>query len=673
MKLHEMSKKVGKGGKLSALFGRCAMTRRVCVAARPESASYRMGYSAACFCAAACALAAAVAFGETETVKSHLNDGSVFFRPNIGTSGLGNFPHQNLIVGRTGSGNTWYMYNGIAFFRLPMRTMTAASWVFPSCQNGTISAANADMWSLGWQSSPSIANSWCLGVDNDTRILLNNRKPDKLIDNWIPAGTSFSGKTVSDELILDYYGLLLNRGAGTNDYVVLRINPDADYGTAGTNESAAQFRITAADGPDGSIASSPARALYTYHDFTASPDASRFSEDQQASEGYLSVTARWAQCASPEGVSMPYIAYAGATNGSMRSLIFLLPLPDATCSNSWLTLNVAPFASCRVPAGVNLDLWGLGVVTNKTNVDMLLEENVHLAADEDAATHLGGRTPVKLVDNFVSGGSVLTPGQTLRLRARQQRDILRWINNQIVFSAESGKGRDGWLVFRLNPDANVSSSDWGVGIGTVATPEIPSRFEAQRYVTWKQILYNPSFESGNGYWTRAVNKFYLDVVSTDSARTGGKAMKFAVSATEESPITSDANNANFSQTVDVSAYRGHRYVAKASYKNPSEDPMTTGQGAEVRLYNKISTSQNSLWSLSVLSPTGAKDTWVDFTRNGVFPANMGSAILQGILRSGTTQGQTSASGSCWADDFELWVEEFHQIPDEEGGFTIMFK
>jgi len=302
---------------------------------------------------------------------------------------------------------------------------------------------------------------------------------------------------------------------------------------------------------------------------------------------------------------------------------------------------------------------------------MVLEENVHIASNDDAGTHLDGQTPVKLVDNIIGGGSVLTPGSTIRLRPSAQRAILRWVNNQVTANAEAGGSRtSAWLVFRLNPDAEVAASDWGVGIGSVTTPEIPSRFEAIEYGTWTQLLSNASFESGNNGWSIAANAFTLTAADFNQARTGSKALRFAVSATDESPITTTANNANCWRDVNVSNYRGHRFIVKASFLNPSSDPLTTGQSTEIRVNENYTST--TLWTdAGILGPSSVKDTWIDYVRTDTFRQTIEAVRIQPIFRSGTTQGQTSASGSCYCDDVELWVEEFYQIPDEAKGTTII--
>ena len=175
-------------------------------------------------------------------------------------------------------------------------------------------------------------------------------------------------------------------------------------------------------------------------------------------------------------------------------------------------------------------------------------------------------------------------------------------------------------------------------------------------------------------WSRSIERRENGKTGTavdfNQARTGSKALRFAVSATEESPITTDANNANCWQDVNVSKYRGHRYIVKGSFLNPSSDPLTTGQSTEIRFYENSS----GIWTdTGIIGPSSVKDTWVDHARTNTFRQTITTARVQPIFRSGTKQGQTSASGSCYCDDVELWVEEFHQIPDEVKETTIIFR
>lgn len=86
-----------------------------------------------------------------------------------------------------------------------------------------------------------------------------------------------------------------------------------------------------------------------------------------------------------------------------------------------------------------------------------------------------------------------------------------------------------------------------------------------------------------------------------------------------------------------------------------------------------SSKQKKSDDAGIIGPSSIKDIWVDYARTNTFRQTVMTTGVQPIFRSGTTKGQTSASGSCYCDDVELWVEEFHQIPDEVKGTTIIFR
>jgi len=188
------------------------------------------------------------------TILSHDSDGAVY---RLTSNATGTFPTQDLIVGGTDNAN----YAGIAIFELPDLgvggSISAATLTFTVTTGGTMPNANVDIYGLGYLSStPSLQGVWQLASDTETRngntlgTNLGTDLPVKLVNNAVTAGTSMtvnSTTVVTGANLVDFLNDLYSTyGAEAGDYVVFRINPDAD----GITPAGANIRYGGSHQPD---------------------------------------------------------------------------------------------------------------------------------------------------------------------------------------------------------------------------------------------------------------------------------------------------------------------------------------------------------------------------------------------------------------------------------------
>lgn len=185
------------------------------------------------------------------SIYSDGSDGSVYQT----NTGIGSFPTQDLIVGGASGAN----YAGVAIFQLPDLgggAVLSANLTFTVRSSGTMPSANADIYGLGYVSSPpSLDKNWVLIGDSETRdgntlgTNLGADLPVKLLDNAVTAGTTMhSNETtvVSGSGLIDFVNSLYTvYGASAGDFAVFRVNPDADqFNTEGI---ASNFRYGGSD------------------------------------------------------------------------------------------------------------------------------------------------------------------------------------------------------------------------------------------------------------------------------------------------------------------------------------------------------------------------------------------------------------------------------------------
>lgn len=122
-----------------------------------------------------------------------------------------------------------------------------------------MAVSNADIYGLGYVSSPpAMSSSWMLTSDTETRdgdtlgTNLGADLPVKLVDDAVTAGTTMTvGSTtvVTGSMLVDFLNdLYTEHGAVAGDYVVFRVNPDADEFTA--SGASANFRYAGSQRTD---------------------------------------------------------------------------------------------------------------------------------------------------------------------------------------------------------------------------------------------------------------------------------------------------------------------------------------------------------------------------------------------------------------------------------------
>lgn len=376
-------------------------------------------------------------------------------------SGRGYFDKIELYAGlSTGPA----IYSGFLFPALPGTLFTKATLHLPVAVSRA-SAANLDVWGMGWTASPAQPNPQAdIWSDVDTTTWYNGRAPLKIKDNLLPAGTAASGVLTCDATT--FAALCINRAGTTNAHAIVRINPDA------TPTDVTMFADL------DKHAGNPSRFVYTV---PVDPIASPLREfaETAPSVGYRADEVAWVQYADADGTGYDYPAVLGRVNGRDRNLILRVPLSvSQQLSDATLNLVVTPTGAAKmaIPEGVNIDVWALGVQDIAENEDPALPVNPFLAGTTDVRTLLGG-APVRL-GTIAVGGSVLLPGQTLGGGASFRTALTDWVNGVIASETASTTGTR-YLVLRVNATAATPSvaGDWSFGIGSVATPGFASMLE----------------------------------------------------------------------------------------------------------------------------------------------------------------------------------------------------
>lgn len=358
-------------------------------------------------------------------------------------------------------------YSGIIFPALPGSYYTKATLCLP-VDTSAASSANVDVWGLGYTASPD--TPWDLKMDiwadTDTQAWYNNRTPVKLCDNILPAGQVASGSLSCD--VTRFTVQCLNRAGTTNAYAIVRVNPDA------TPTDKTIFNDV------NNHSTNPSRFVYTVPADPIAQPLETLASSGLVSAGYRSLPASWVQYAESDRVGDDYPAVLGRVNGKDRNLILRLPLPavDGTLVTA-LNLVVTPVATAlaKIPEGIDIDVWALGVEDVAANADASLAVNPFLTGTSDTRALLGGATPVRL-GTVARGGTVLVPGQTLAGDAAFETALQDWLNEQIE-AAPLPTTSTRYIVLRVNATAASPSGalDWGFGIGSLATGGLASTLE----------------------------------------------------------------------------------------------------------------------------------------------------------------------------------------------------
>lgn len=153
------------------------------------------------------------------------------------------FKPTRMIIGDSGG----LGYNGVAFFQMPTlaanEEISSAEMNFRTSNTGTVTNANIDIWSLGLQTTPTLATSHFIQSNMDA-----TAGRDKLVDNFIVAGTFVNGvKSTGDLTSLGSFIQNLYTTLGyanvAGKYLYIRVNQDAvptgGFRFYGGNEGAA--------------------------------------------------------------------------------------------------------------------------------------------------------------------------------------------------------------------------------------------------------------------------------------------------------------------------------------------------------------------------------------------------------------------------------------------------
>lgn len=388
----------------------------------------------------------------------------------------GHFDRQTFIVGQ-GPGPA--IYSGFFFPALPTACVVRATLKAPVSESTPL-AVNVDAWGLGYvarPTMPAVSYDAAIWADDDMAPWLNGRAPTKLADNLLPAGTRASGTLTAD--VTAYVARLLDRAGGAAASAVVRLNCDGDPAPDGATGGIYHRFKDATTCPD-----DPCRFTYEqYADPVAAP-VSCFSDAVRAGRAYSAGAAAWAETADAAGVAAAFPAVCGRVDGRDRSAVLRVPFTvdvGKGLLDAALGLAVAPTGAAvmRIPEGVDVDVWALGVETADADADAApLGVNPFFVGTDDARALLGGRRPVRL-GTVARGGAVLLPGQTLEgngaFRATLRDYLAGWLQEA---GAETGAVRR--LVLRVNATASAADAgDWGFGVGSVATPGVVSRLETR--------------------------------------------------------------------------------------------------------------------------------------------------------------------------------------------------
>jgi len=572
-------------------------------------------------------------YPETIDLPSHSADGSIY-----GSSGV--FPTQDLINGVAGT----TFYNGIAFFQLPNIVISDANLVLTVSSAGTLTNANIDVWALGYLSAPAMTASWLLQADTDSRNLLNGFPPTKIADNLVPLnqaannGNVFQLNEAQRTNLTAYIAGLYARGAQPGDYVVIRTNPDAVMAT--TDPRNIRF-----------AASSHANAAYrpklTVTLTGASVYAGQYKHYSHVKDGtlfyYGTSQANDLIC----GVAGTGIDYNG---------VAFFTLPEQPVTSAKLALAVAEFNGAL--SGANIDVWGLGYVSEPTlNLAWFCTNNV------DPRLLLNGRQPLKIADNVVTSGQTIAVGTVWSPTGEQEQVFKKWLNGLYRTGENSNGAKPGdYAVIRVNIDSmqypfGARGVRWGASnpananYRAVLSGEIP--------VT-ANYLVNSGFEAGAGVtvsnWILEANGF-LGLRTNGAVRTGGYAYRMSVNGDQSA---NPSNTIRICQDINDASLVGKLVTFSGYARHNSDEPLVTNtsQKVEFQLFWLNGTTKiGSTIDTNPLLPTYQKNEYMPHVVSGVVPANATGVRTEVVFTTDTVGKPSVTNGAVIVDDLRLTVFE----------------
>jgi hypothetical protein len=569
---------------------------------------------------------------------------------------------------------------------LPTNFCTSAEIVCPVSYGQTIKGANIDIWMLGIENKLGDLTYnqkvWWHTWDDTTSVrtnsegqyvyLLDNRLPVKIQDNAIQDGISIgsSPAVFKPEGLMTQIGLLFNRGATTNDYMMLRFNPDKLDMTGNIRFVGGTTAIVAE-----SNKLAGAEIYSTQYIRYSSPDnipstISQLSAGEQESETYIRSAVKWVQYRDSDGSrGFSYPAYCGVKDGKTRDLYFAIDAPAYTLTNAWLTLNALPPFTGSVPQGARVSLSLVGFADAPSdNTDFVVTDAMF--ADQ---------TPIVLQEDVIQGE--IYAGKQLLSRRSAQRDLIRALNARVVslskLWAEKRTGQK--AVFCLQVEDAGGTADWGFSIGSVATPGAEAFFEGIEYRKKLTIsLPNSDFESGLSNWTVSPDTATANQISVveDPLVPGNHCLRFKGVDTPKEMFS-------VSQWMyDDKLVRSLRSRAfKMSCRAYFPQKLLRRDGDTLTLYGffyQVTKNENNS-SVNIDSVRWADDykeagKWltVEYT-DKVFLANQTSGFSFSIRFECSKPCDLNMGDEAYIDDLYLTTEDFFEYPKEQNAFIMVVR
>ena len=576
--------------------------------------------------------------------------------------------------------------NAYLWARMPTNFCTSAELVCPIVSGGTFNGANIDIWMLGIENKLGDLlydqKVWWHTWDDTTSVrmnsyggysyLLGNRFPVKIQDNAIESGTRLTSANsplvFRPEGLMTEIGLMFNRGATTNDFMLMRFNPDA-------LEMTGEIRFSG--GMSSLVAESNTLAgaeIYHAHSVRFSaPDnvpvpRPQLSAAEQASETYIRSNVNWVQYRDSDGASgFSYPAYCGVKDGKTRDLYFAIDAPAYTLTNAWLTLNALPPFAGTVPEGAKVSLSLMGFADGPlADTDFVVTDGM-----------FEGQTPIVLQEDVIQG--VLYAGKQLLSRRSAQRDLIRALNARVVSKSNVwAKDRTGQkAVFRLAVENAGGYSDWGFSVGSAATPGVEAFFEAIEYRKMLNIrLPNSDFESGLSGWKLSPANATANQISVveDPLVPGNHCLRFK-------GVDTPADILAVSQWLydDAFARRLRSRIVKPSCRVYFPQKLLY-RSDKLTLYGhfyhvtKDDDGRNvNIGSIRWADNYKTAGQWLTVTGEKIFPANQTVGFEFDVRFVCNAPCDLNQGDEAYIDDIELIAEDFYDYPKEQKAFMMFVR
>lgn len=576
--------------------------------------------------------------------------------------------------------------NAYLWARMPTNFCTSAELVCPIVSGGTFNGANIDIWMLGIENKLGDLvydqKVWWHTWDDTTSVrmnsyggysyLLGNRFPVKIQDNAIESGTRLTSANsplvFRPEGLMTEIGLMFNRGATTNDFMLMRFNPDA-------LEMTGEIRFSG--GMSSLVAESNRLAgaeIYHAHSVRFSaPDnvpvpRPQLSAAEQASETYIRSNVNWVQYRDSDGASgFSYPAYCGVKDGKTRDLYFAIDAPAYTLTNAWLTLNALPPFAGTVPEGAKVSLSLMGFADGPlADTDFVVTDGM-----------FEGQTPIVLQEDVIQG--VLYAGKQLLSRRSAQRDLIRALNARVITAmSDVNRGRyDKKAVFRLSVESPAGAADWGFSVGSAATPGVEAFFEGVEYrKTITLAFQNTDFENGLAGWTVSPQGYTANQISVTEDPSGADnhclRFKGIDTPTEELRLTQWVEDDALARRL-----RSRPFTLRYRYYLPQKlvwrsDKLTTY--GFIYFYSENTSARSlKISSSRWVDHYSAAGKWGQGEHLNVFANEMCRGVKIDLYFHCHEAVDLNMGDECYIDDISVEVEDFYEYPDEMNTLMIIIR